>query len=299
MELVGHEEALSLIKKFHEQEKKADAFLFCGPSGVGKRKAAKLLAISRLCGKGELLSPCGACKSCERAFKGNHPGLIEVSAEGLSIKRGKLLEVLEEFRFKPYTGSRRFLIIDEAENLTEKSANLLLKTIEEPPEGVYIILITSRVARILPTIRSRCKHVYFGLLSREEVTKVFELEGFPPEELFITLADGSPGLGIKLMKEFAEEVNLFNEINSLLSAPSIEKALHLSETLGRKRERIVDVLEMLKHWISRTFLSYPPLKVASLIERVDIALREIKLNANISLSITKLLIDLGRISISQ
>jgi len=296
MKLVGHENAISIIKSFVKKGKESDAYIFCGPKGVGKKKTAWLLAISQVCKRGEVLNPCFSCDECRRAVNKNHPSIIEVEPEGLSIKREILKEVLEELQFKPYSGEKRFIIIDDAEDLTLKSANMLLKTIEEPPRGVFIILITSSIRKILPTIRSRCKHVYFGLLTDEEVAKVFEMEGVPKDAVFINLADGSPGTGISLMKEFSSGIGVFDEIFQLIKSPSIKKVLEISESLVR-REGLIDLLELFKHWVVKSKIYPDQIKTVSIVERVDVACKEIRMNANKSLTITKLLIDLVKLSV--
>jgi DNA polymerase-3 subunit delta' len=296
MKLVGHENAISIIKSFVKKGKESDAYIFCGPKGVGKKKTAWLLAISQVCKRGEVLNPCFSCDECRRAVNKNHPSIIEVEPEGLSIKREMLKEVLEELQFKPYSGEKRFIIIDDAEDLTLKSANMLLKTIEEPPRGVFIILITSSIRKILPTIRSRCKHVYFGLLTDEEVAKVFEMEGVPKDAVFINLADGSPGTGISLMKEFSSGIGVFDEIFQLIKSPSIKKVLEISESLVR-REGLIDLLELFKHWVVKSKIYPDQIKTVSIVERVDVACKEIRMNANKSLTITKLLIDLVKLSV--
>jgi len=297
MKLIGHENAVSIIKSFVKKGKDSDAYIFCGPKGVGKKKAARLLAISQVCKRGEVLNPCFSCDDCRRAVNKNHPSIIEVEPQGLSIKREMLKEILEELQFKPYSGEKRFIIIDDAEELTLKSANMLLKTIEEPPKGVFIILITSSIRKILPTIRSRCKHVYFGLLTDKEVAEVFEMEEVPKDEVFISLADGSPGTGISLMKEFSKDIHIFDEILNMMKIPSIKKVLELSEALAGKREELIDLLELFKHWLVRSKIYTDRMKKLSLVERVDVACREIRMNANRSLTITKLLIDLVKLSI--
>lgn len=299
MRLVGHKNALSLIKSFVQKGKESDSFIFYGPSGVGKRKAAKLLAISQICGRGDVLRACFLCNDCNRAVKENHPSIREVAPEGLSIKKERLGEVFEELQFKSYSGDKRFIIIDNAENLTLKSSNMLLKTLEEPPPGVFIILITSSIGKILPTIRSRCKHVHFGLLTDQEVAEVFEMEGIPKDDIFIKIADGSPGTGLSLMKGFSKDVGTIEEIYDMLKSPSIKRVLELSDHIIGRREQIIDYLELLKHWLVKTKAFPDPFKTVSLVERIDIACREIRLNANRSLSITKLLIDLAKISVQK
>jgi len=128
------------------------------------------------------------------------------------------------------------------------------------------------------------------------VAKVFEMEGVPKDAVFINLADGSPGTGISLMKEFSSGIGVFDEIFQLIKSPSIKKVLEISESLVR-REGLIDLLELFKHWVVKSKIYPDQIKTVSIVERVDVACKEIRMNANKSLTITKLLIDLVKLSV--
>jgi len=171
----------------------AHGYLFAGPGGVGKKTFAWRLAQSLLCitPKSGLLGFCGTCSGCTRVVAGVHPDLY--LAEGL-VKIGDpdapggfhtgdeatSRDLIRQFSLHSYAGGRRILILGDAE-FTPPAANALLHFFEEPPAGVVLIVTTTGVSRLLPTIRSRLVEVTFPLLSDAEVAAVLERTGTPVE----------------------------------------------------------------------------------------------------------------------
>ncbi len=149
-----------------------------GPDGIGKRTFARLIAKTMLCTGSEpsAFAPCGRCEACAQIEASSHPDLIEIARR--PDKTGLVLEQLVgegerrmreglcyELRMKPYSGRRKIAIVDDADTIAEEGANSLLKTLEEPPAGSLIFLISTSVQRQLPTIRSRCQMARFQPLT--------------------------------------------------------------------------------------------------------------------------------------
>lgn len=134
---------------------------------MGKTTLALSLAQALNCEEDE--RPCGRCSSCVRIAAGKHADVQIVgrltdgsSGEGASRKEigiSQIKELQQSAGLQPYEGKHRVFIIDGAEYLNEESANCLLKTLEEPPQGVFIVLVTANDAALLPTIVSRCQRV--------------------------------------------------------------------------------------------------------------------------------------------
>lgn len=166
--IIGHKEIISKMVESFEQGKPGQTSLFVGPSGIGKKMTATALAQALLCPK----SPrgCGLCPSCFRVSHGTHEGLKVIEPSGLNIKIEQAREVLEFLSLKSLSGNR-VIIIDQAQSMNPQTANSLLKTLEEPPEGTFFFLIAPSVAGILPTIRSRSRIVQFHPLTIEELSK--------------------------------------------------------------------------------------------------------------------------------
>jgi DNA polymerase-3 subunit delta' len=171
----------------------AHGYLFSGPAGVGKKTFALRLAQSLLCvtPKSGVLGYCGTCSGCTRVAAGVHPDLYV--AEG-QVKIGEVdatagfhageettaRDLIRQFSMHSYAGGRRVLILADPE-FTLPAANALLKFFEEPPAGVLLIVTTSALSRLLPTIRSRLVEVTFPLLTDAEVATILERTGVPAD----------------------------------------------------------------------------------------------------------------------
>lgn len=181
--LLGHDRQRVWFQNAVRNQRLASTFLFVGPSAIGKRTFAKLLAQTLLCTTSESADfrPCGRCETCVQVNAGTHPDLIQIAKESdktaLSIDQfigaddNRMREGLcYEIRMKPYSNRRKIAIIDDADTIGDEGANSLLKTLEEPPPGAVIILISTSLQRQLPTIRSRCQVVRFQPLSQGHLT---------------------------------------------------------------------------------------------------------------------------------
>lgn len=180
--LLGHDRQRIWFQNAVGNQRLASTFLFVGPNAIGKRTFAKLLAQTLLCTSSNPsdFQPCGRCETCVQIHAGTHPDLIEIAKRpdktALSIDQfigddeHRMREGLcYEIRMKPYSNRRKIAIIDDADTIGDEGANSLLKTLEEPPPGAVIILISTSLQRQLPTIRSRCQVVRFQPLSPDHL----------------------------------------------------------------------------------------------------------------------------------
>ncbi len=155
------------------------SLLFTGPEAIGKRRVALELAQRELCFR---QSACGHCSGCkpfqEDPLPVELPNLLRIAPEGKAglIKIGVIREddlveggVVRWAHQASLPGCHRWILVEDAHRLNGASANMLLKTIEEPPPGTHFLLISHRPEGMLPTIRSRCERIPFGLLQDEEV----------------------------------------------------------------------------------------------------------------------------------
>lgn len=134
------------------------AYLFLGPRGSGQQEAARALASMVLCDQGG----CGRCDTCLAIAAGTHPDVHHLSpdsATGYLIEQ--ISQLIEDVQLTPIQGRSKVYVIDDADRLRDRAANALLKTIEEPPSGVILILMAPSMESVLPTIVSRCQSVPF------------------------------------------------------------------------------------------------------------------------------------------
>ncbi len=141
------------------------AYLLAGPEGLGKADFAREVGVALVASCGG----CGACGDCDRARRGAHPDLRVVEREGERIRLDQIKPLVAELSLKPFAAERRVWILTDVEQLMPEAANKLLKSIEEPPAHVYFLLVTDRIERVLPTVRSRCQLVEFRPLADVEI----------------------------------------------------------------------------------------------------------------------------------
>jgi DNA polymerase-3 subunit delta' len=179
--LIGHRQVRERLLERLEAGALAGSLLFTGPDGVGKRRVAMELAQRELCFRH---SACGQCEGC-RLFQGELPvelpNLLRVAPEGkaglirISAIRGDdLVEggVIQWAHRTPPPGCHRWVLLEDAHRLNEASANMLLKTLEEPPATTHFLLVSHRPEAVLATIRSRCERIAFGPLEPDQAWAV-------------------------------------------------------------------------------------------------------------------------------
>ncbi len=195
----GHDAVLQRFTAAMESGRLAHAYLFVGPTGIGKMRFAVELAKSLLC-EAPLTSfnACDTCAACRLVDAGTHPDLVVTgkSADVLEFSIDQMRELIHELALKPARGRKRIAIVDDADEFNEKSASCFLKTLEEPPPGSLLILIGTAAAIQLPTIRSRCQVIPFNALPDAVVEERLRATGIDdPAQLksLVRIASGSPG----------------------------------------------------------------------------------------------------------
>lgn len=178
--VVGQQAITTTLKNAIQNGHLAQAFLFCGPRGVGKTTCARILARTINCmNLGPELEPCGECESC-RGFKNNaSQNIYELdAASNRSVDAMRAL--VEQVRIPPQVGKYKVYIIDEVHMLTSEAFNAFLKTLEEPPAYAKFILATTEKNKIIPTILSRCQIFDFKRIGVEDI--VNHLKGICQKE---------------------------------------------------------------------------------------------------------------------
>jgi DNA polymerase-3 subunit delta' len=176
--IVGHTHLIDLLRTAIARDRVPQSLLFAGPDGVGKRATAIALAQAVNCpaaGKGRPVpDACGVCPTCQRIARGVHSDVVLIEkGDEASIKIGTLrTRLLEVAGYRPFEARRRVFIIDPAEEMTAQAQDSLLKTLEEPPSGSMLILISAYADTLLATVQSRCRRLRFGVLREQDVARV-------------------------------------------------------------------------------------------------------------------------------
>jgi DNA polymerase-3 subunit delta' len=189
-DLVGQERVAGYLRAAVENDSASHAYLFVGPQGSGKRTAAKALACAFICED----HGCGACHACARVRRGAHPDVHVVEPEGSSTYLVEQVrdELVPDMWLAPADGNAKVYIIERAEALGDSSANAFLKTLEEPPPSVRIVLLTDDYDAVLPTIVSRCQVVRFAPVTPSRAAALLtERTGVDADEARAALAASS------------------------------------------------------------------------------------------------------------
>ncbi|GAA4896282.1 DNA polymerase III subunit delta' [Ferrimonas pelagia] len=132
------------------------AVLLHGMAGLGKRELAEQMAAALLCEQG---TGCGHCRSCTLLASGHHPDRIDLEPDGSQIKVDAVRALISQLTGTAHQGGARVVLIHHAQRMNGAAANALLKTLEEPMPGVYLVLLTHSPQQLLPTIASRCQRL--------------------------------------------------------------------------------------------------------------------------------------------
>lgn len=173
-DIIGNEKNKKLLRNIIDTNNTAHSYMFIGKDSIGKQLFAKEFAKAILCINED--KPCNKCKSCIEFDTYNNPDFSIIEPDGNSIKIDQIRELTKKVYEKPVISHRKVYIINDSDYMTKEAQNSLLKTLEEPPKYVTIILITSNENLFLPTIKSRCTKVSFNKLTNEELKKILEKE---------------------------------------------------------------------------------------------------------------------------
>ena len=174
-DLVGQEHIIEILqgavaasRTGEESQEMTHAWVFTGPPGSGRSSAAVAFAQALICPN----NGCGTCNDCNSAKTHGHPDVEIIRTEGLSIKVEEVRELLTRVAWAPSMGDWRVVVMEDADRLTESAANALLKAIEEPGTRTVWLLCAPTLHDVLPTIRSRCRHLQLRTPSLEAITNV-------------------------------------------------------------------------------------------------------------------------------
>ena len=222
-DVLGQDKAKEMFARALRERTLSHAYLLSGPEGLAKTAFARELAVALVSACGG----CGTCPECERARRGIHPDLHVVEREGDLIRFEQVGPVIADLGLKPFSGSRRVWIIPEVEYLHPAAANKLLKSVEEPPDYVYFLLVTDRLERVLPTIVSRCQLVEFRPLSDAVVAAYLReshgLDGVAAEAL-ARLSGGAVERAARLAGDADRRAEYLKQVALLLAGVRGDKA---------------------------------------------------------------------------
>ncbi|WP_257670067.1 DNA polymerase III subunit gamma/tau [Parapedobacter tibetensis] len=210
--VVGQQHITVTLKNAIKNKQLAQAFLFCGPRGVGKTTCARILAKTINCEHlTDHIEACGQCDSCKSFQNGNSFSIHELDAAS-NNSVDDIRNLIDQVRIPPQTGKYKIYIIDEVHMLSQQAFNAFLKTLEEPPSYAIFILATTEKHKILPTILSRCQIFDFNRIKVADMAS--HLAAIATKEGVAHDADGLHIIAQKADGGLRDALSMFDQIVS-------------------------------------------------------------------------------------
>ncbi len=274
--IIGQEQIKAHLQGALESKKVSHAYIINGEKSSGKEFIARIFAMALQCEQ-EGTDPCNECRSCKQALSGNQPDILYVSHEKpntISVDDIRV-QINNNVAVKPYSSRYKVYIINEAEKMTPQAQNALLKTLEEPPEYVVILLLVSNVNTLLPTVLSRCVLLNMKPV-RDSLMKKYLMEELRvPDykaDVCVAFARGNVGKA-KALASSEEFENVKSEALGLLKyvqdmeIPEIVMAI---KRIGEYRLEVNDYLDILAIWYRDVLLFKATADVNHLVFREEI-----------------------------
>ena len=222
-DIIGQKVITESIKRAVEEGKVANAYIFHGAVGSGRKLTASIFAAALNCKSHTGEKPCEICSSCIKQKSGNHPDVTTIRPSGSSIKIKQIWEVISLVSKKSVEDGYKVIIFEDAEKMTDEAQNAFLKTLEEPNKDTVFILIVESLNLLLPTIQSRCQIFNFRKLDEHSMTEYLnKVQGFSQSQIKLATssADGSIGKALKILsddtysKKRSESIKIISEISN-------------------------------------------------------------------------------------
>ena len=253
-EIVGHEQIKEHMRAAIRDKKPFHAYLFQGEEGVGKEALARTFAAGLQCQSESADKPCKECVSCRQMESGNQPDVIWVTREKASLGVDEIREQLcNTMDIKPFSSPYKIYLVPEAEKMTEAAQNALLKTIEEPPEYGIVILMTSNISALLPTIQSRCLTMEFRPLSTVVVESYVKEHCQVPDyqaRASAAFAQGNLGKAMRYAKseDFIERKDHIISLLRHVEQMDLSEMLAVIKDLGTRKDEVRDYIDLMVLW---------------------------------------------------
>jgi len=250
--VVGHDWAVQLLQSGLRRGHLTQAYLFAGPPRIGKTTLALYLASALNC-LHPTDRPCGQCDSCRKIAQGLHPDVRVVDEPGSSIKIDQIRELQRDVTLSPFEGRWRVHILCDFQQATTEAANCLLKTLEEPPPKVVIVLTALQAEMLLPTIVSRCQILNLRPLPTRVAQEALERHwGVEPRAalLLARLCEGRIGWAIEAS---ASDALLRNREKYLVALEQILRQerparMGLAQQLGQNPQGLPEIFDLWQGW---------------------------------------------------
>ena len=292
--IIGNEEVKKNLINIIKTENISHSYIFVGINGIGKFLFAKEFAKAILC-ENENIKPCNTCKACMSFETENNPDIIIIDQKEDTIKTEQIKNLVSNVLEKPIQSKKKIYIINNSENMTKEAQNSLLKTLEEPPEYVVIILVTKNDNLLLNTIKSRCIKISFNSLTRLQIKEYFTRIAENINDNMYEVFGGSleNALNLKDKQALYDKINnSFKKIENLNEL----QILKLKEDLFVEKEDVFFILDYLNTIFHNKAIEnvQNSVKYSNCIKIIEETKNRIKSNSNYDMAIDNFLFTIWR-----
>jgi DNA polymerase-3 subunit delta' len=333
--VVGHERAIQFLQRAIESDGVSHAYLITGPPGVGKATLAQAFATALLC-ESETERPCLVCRACRLATHGAHPDVhvAESDERGDNLRIERIRQLQRQLMLTPMEGRWRVAILRRFEEATVSAANALLKTLEEPPSYVVMLVLAEDADSLLPTIVSRCQQIPLYALPVSTVRRALQEQWKADPgraDLLAHLSGGRLGWAVRTLKSRAaltQRKQHLDEMVDLLSASTNKRFQYVRRRVdswrssssgkpGADRLRAIERMELWLSWWRDLLLAaagaeatltnvdrvgelhhyarrFGAPAIGDTVRAIRLTMSRLKRNANIRLALEVLMLDLPR-----
>ncbi|NMA85827.1 MAG: DNA polymerase III subunit [Tissierellia bacterium] len=321
-QIIGHENIIQNLQNAIEKEKVSHSYLFEGEESMGKKMVALAFAKTLLC-KEQKLEPCNHCNSCLKFDSFNHPDFKLIDTDKNHIEKKIIDDMIKNINIAPLESNRRIIIIDDSHKMGMDGQNALLKTLEEPPSYINIILITSNSNLIVPTILSRCERIKFHSIKGKEIEDILisKYNKSPVEAKYIiNFTKGSVGKAIEVSQSedfFPRREEAIGIIDNITKGDKYA-VFDSYDFFNENKENYEEILDIMIYWF-RDLVLYKELghtdlllnkdkttilsnqvflkenQINGIIERIEKAKQDIQKRINYQLTIETMLLKMQEV----
>ena len=287
--IIGNDKIKQELANSVNSNKYSHSYLFIGSSGIGKKLIAREFAKMILCEAEEKY--CNKCKSCIEFNSGNNPDFNEIIPDGSNVKIDQIRQIQRKVFEPPIISQKKVYIIDDADLMTKEAQNCLLKTLEEPPEFVTLILVGSNESSFLSTIKSRCIMLKFENLKPSDIDSFIKTK-YPEDNISDNIIEASNGsIGKALILKDKQELytsidKIFNNIESL----DLIDTLNMADIIYKSLDDKYNVLEYINIFLYKKAKNN--LRYLNAIKVVEESKNRLKANSNYNMTIDNLIITI-------
>ena len=276
-DIVGQEQLKEHLENAIKTNKVSHAYIINGERSSGKEFIAKTFAMALQCENRQGIEPCQECHSCKQALSGNQPDIIFVTHEkpgtiGVDDIRS---QINGDVAIKPYSSPRKIYIMNEGEKMTVQAQNALLKTLEEPPEYAVILILTTNVDSLLPTILSRCVVLNMKPVKDAQIKKfLMENMEIPDYKADVCVAFARGNVGKARLLAKSEEFDKVKEeaitLLKYIGEMELNEVVAAIKKINEYKYDVNDYLDILSIWYRDVLLFKATHDVNNLIFREEI-----------------------------